>query len=76
MRRSVKTLVAGAIATAALVVSPLAAFAEDPVSESGSGVEGDVVTMNLFNMTDIHGHIEKSEYKGKVTEAGLASTAC
>ncbi|WP_052038862.1 bifunctional metallophosphatase/5'-nucleotidase [Actinomyces sp. S4-C9] len=76
MRRSAKTLVAGAIATAALVVSPLAAFAEDPVSESGGGAEGDVVTMNLFNMTDIHGHIEKSEYKGKVTEAGLASTAC
>ena len=61
MRRSVKTLVAGVIATAALVVSPLAAFAEDPVSESGGGAEGDVVTMNLFNMTDIHGHIEKAE---------------
>lgn len=127
MRRSVKTLAAGAIATAALVVSPLAAFAEDPVSESEANPvdaasseaevektnsdsapadankdvtdedsaleaeptntpesetpkpkdsEDDVVTMNLFNMTDIHGHIEKAERKGKVSEAGLASTAC
>ncbi|MGI6785179.1 MAG: 5'-nucleotidase C-terminal domain-containing protein [Gleimia sp.] len=126
MRRSVKTLAVGAAAATALIVSPLTALAENPISESEStpvdvvsseieseevaepeaedaadstseeapesapaeetdeapdaapedAPEEDIVTLNLFNMTDIHGHIEKAEYKGNVTEAGLASTAC
>lgn len=86
MRRSAKTLGVGAIASVALLLSTLTAFAEDPVSEPDSPPEDavsseidsevpeeDLVTLDLYNMTDIHGHIEASE-DGK--EAGLASTAC
>ncbi|EEH64473.1 LPXTG-motif cell wall anchor domain protein [Gleimia coleocanis DSM 15436] len=35
-----------------------------------------VVTLDLYKLTDIHGHIEKVEKKGKVTEAGLAAVQC
>ncbi|QOR45645.1 bifunctional metallophosphatase/5'-nucleotidase [Trueperella pecoris] len=38
--------------------------------------DSDLVTLDLYNLTDIHGHIEKSEYKGKVSEAGLAAMSC
>lgn len=34
------------------------------------------VKINLFHLTDIHGHIEQVTYKGKVTEAGLAAVKC
>lgn len=47
-----------------------AAVAEDAKADS------DLVTLDLYNLTDIHGHIEKSEYKGKVSEAGLAAMSC
>ncbi|MDO5747494.1 MAG: bifunctional UDP-sugar hydrolase/5'-nucleotidase [Actinomycetaceae bacterium] len=36
----------------------------------------DVVELHLYNLTDIHGHIEQVEYKGKIVEAGLESIGC
>ncbi|MDO5034007.1 MAG: 5'-nucleotidase C-terminal domain-containing protein [Actinomycetaceae bacterium] len=154
MKRSVHALAAGAIATLALVVSPLVALADTPVDENpgsttenvntelskapteetevkedsvklegdasekespkesgsakeeaksnddtskegtsggGTSEEGDskdessqsektpdIVTLDLYNMTDIHGHIEKvyDKDKKKYTEAGISAVAC
>ncbi|MDO4665347.1 MAG: 5'-nucleotidase C-terminal domain-containing protein [Actinomycetaceae bacterium] len=45
-----------------------------PATESASGIE----TIDLYNLTDIHGHIEqiKDKKTTQVKEAGLASMAC
>ncbi|WP_406717324.1 bifunctional UDP-sugar hydrolase/5'-nucleotidase [Trueperella pyogenes] len=45
-------------------------------AKEGSKDASDIVTLDLYNLTDIHGHIEKAEYKGKVTEAGLSAMSC
>ncbi|WP_341828725.1 bifunctional UDP-sugar hydrolase/5'-nucleotidase [Trueperella pyogenes] len=45
-------------------------------AKEGSKDASDIVTLDLYNLTDIHGHIEKAEYKGKITEAGLSAMSC
>ncbi|WP_216404378.1 bifunctional metallophosphatase/5'-nucleotidase [Arcanobacterium phocae] len=55
--------------------------AEEPVAKDQEKVEkaDSVVTLNLFNLTDIHGHIEPAEkYKkpGVYAESGLAAVKC
>ncbi|MDO5721774.1 MAG: bifunctional UDP-sugar hydrolase/5'-nucleotidase [Actinomycetaceae bacterium] len=41
------------------------------------GDTADEVTLDLYNLTDVHGHIEKKlDKKGKVKEAGLAAMGC
>ncbi|MGP2494577.1 bifunctional metallophosphatase/5'-nucleotidase [Schaalia turicensis] len=38
---------------------------------------GDIVMLNLYTLTDVHGHIEQVKDKsGKVTEAGLSAMSC
>lgn len=52
-----------------------------PADQGGDGSDaaaGDLVVLDLYNLTDIHGHIaQQKHYKtGKITEAGLASVKC
>ena len=51
-----------------------------PVQTSPRSAAATEVTLNLYNMTDFHGHIEQATKDGKagspVTEAGAASIAC
>ena len=61
--------VAGACALASVVGAP-AAIA-DGVTASG----GDVVTLDLYNLTDIHGHIEPV-FNRYTKEAGLSHMSC
>ncbi|MDO4606636.1 MAG: 5'-nucleotidase C-terminal domain-containing protein [Bowdeniella nasicola] len=73
-------------AVLALAVSPTAVLAEPAADDTDKDVaaqpatvDGDIVTLDLYNLTDIHGHIEKvvDERKGnKVTEAGLEAMKC
>ncbi len=50
--------------------------ATDPPAPAPTASE--IVTLNLYNLTDVHGHIEKviDKKKGKVKEAGLAAVGC
>ncbi|MFP7696656.1 bifunctional metallophosphatase/5'-nucleotidase [Trueperella sp. LYQ143] len=51
--------------------------AESVSPRSVETVNGDeVVTLDLYMLTDIHGHIEQVKSKGKVTEAGLSAMGC
>ncbi|OKL50445.1 bifunctional metallophosphatase/5'-nucleotidase [Boudabousia marimammalium] len=54
------------------------ATAEAPATAETPEATGDVVTLDLYNLTDVHGHIEQvKHYKTKkITEAGLASVGC
>ena len=69
-------------ATAVLALTVLAApsaLADTPGDASGS--DADTVELNLYNLTDFHGHIEQATGKDAagntvVTEAGAASLAC
>lgn len=36
----------------------------------------DVVTLNLYNLTDVHGHIEPYVKNGKVIQSGLEAVGC
>ncbi|MEW6872316.1 bifunctional metallophosphatase/5'-nucleotidase [Trueperella pyogenes] len=46
-------------------------------AKEGSKDASDIVTLDLYNLTDIHGHIEQMKSRdGKVTEAGLAAMSC
>lgn len=71
MRRG---LLSGA-AVFTLAVAPSAAIAA-PAGEGAPEGASSIVTLDLYNLTDVHGHIEKVEKKGKVKEAGLAAMNC
>lgn len=93
MRRA-KRLIVGSVATASLILSPTLALATTagndaaipagndaaaPTTETQAG--SDVVVLDLYNLTDIHGHIEQVTSKDKqgnvkVTEAGLSAMSC
>lgn len=57
------------------------AAVEEPVMQSRS-VDGDIVTLDLYNLTDVHGHIEQATRtdretgETRVTEAGLSAVGC
>lgn len=62
-----KRVALAAAATLSLVATPLVAM----------GANDDIVTLDLYNLTDVHGHIEQSTGKdGSVKEAGLAAVGC
>lgn len=62
-----KRAVFAATAALSLLVTPTVAM----------GDTADEVTLDLYNLTDVHGHIEKKlDKKGKVKEAGLAAMGC
>lgn len=73
-KRLFRTAAAGS-ALAGLMLMPMTAIAA-PGNNSNDSTGDDIVTINLYNLTDIHGHIEQVNKKGKVTEAGLASVGC
>ncbi|WP_143237641.1 bifunctional metallophosphatase/5'-nucleotidase [Boudabousia liubingyangii] len=54
------------------------ATTETPEPQAPAGNSEDTVTLNLYNLTDIHGHIEqvKKRKSDVVAEAGVASVAC
>ncbi|MCF2705760.1 bifunctional metallophosphatase/5'-nucleotidase [Arcanobacterium haemolyticum] len=53
----------------------VSAYASD--TDEGQAEAENITTLNLYNLTDIHGHIEQqSDKSGKVTEAGLAAIGC
>lgn len=72
----------GSVAAAALALSPMTALAVNSIdTEKAPTAESqnpDIVTLDLYNLTDIHGHIEAVKGKGKGTfkEAGLAAASC
>ena len=45
-------------------------------SEGTSSGTGGTVTLDLYNLTDVHGHIEKSSKKETVTESGISAVGC
>ncbi len=57
---------------------PAAAQGAQGAAESagGAGQAEGVVTLDLYNLTDVHGHIEQVTRKGTVTEAGLPAMNC
>ena len=56
-----------AAATLSLLATPITAM----------GAEDETVTLDLYNLTDVHGHIEQATGKdGKIKEAGLAAVGC
>lgn len=72
MKNAIKRVGVGVTATFALIATPLMAVADE-------GAQADnLVTLDLYNLTDIHGHIEQvvDSKTGKVKEAGLAAMNC
>lgn len=62
-------------ATAALATLALAAAL--PVTAApAQAAEGDTTTINLVGITDLHGHIDRVEKDGKVSEPGAVTLAC
>lgn len=74
---------AATVAACALITTPLTAFAADANgTPAPASAGGNVVTLDLYTLTDVHGHIELVEKKDKktgksrVTEAGLEKMGC
>ncbi|WIK65274.1 bifunctional metallophosphatase/5'-nucleotidase [Gleimia hominis] len=67
-----RTAAALGVSALALLSFPQAALADDTTSDGGA----DVVELDLYKLTDVHGHIDQVKKDGKVTEAGIASMGC
>ncbi|XCB28977.1 5'-nucleotidase C-terminal domain-containing protein [Arcanobacterium hippocoleae] len=87
MTISMKRLSVSTAAALSLILAPSAALAAEtstpgtaaePPTAAETNTSTDQVTIDLYNLTDIHGHIEKvtNSKTGAVTEAGLAATSC
>lgn len=65
-------------ATLTLLFTPLTTLSTWATEKQSLASTSDTtVTLDLYNLTDIHGHIEKvTNSKGEVTEAGLSAMAC
>ena len=50
--------------------APAAPSANAPAEANGT------VTLDLYNLTDVHGHIEKASKNGAVTESGVSAVGC
>lgn len=59
----------------AVALTPAVALA-DPAPDPASNTASSTVTLDLYNLTDIHGHIEQVTRKGVVQEAGLPAMNC
>ncbi|MGV9183705.1 bifunctional metallophosphatase/5'-nucleotidase [Arcanobacterium canis] len=72
---------AATTAACALIATPMTAFAADNETSAPTS-SGNVVTLDLYTLTDVHGHIElvkkddKKTGKSTVTEAGLEKMGC
>lgn len=49
--------------------------ASAPSSNAPAEANG-TVTLDLYNLTDVHGHIEKASKNGAVTESGVSAVGC
>ncbi len=57
--------------------APTAPQTDTPTEATVLRAPSTVVTLDLYNLTDIHGHIEQvKDRSGKVTEAGLPAMGC
>lgn len=75
-----RSVLAG-IAALAVAMGPTAAHAASvpsPTAATDSATpSADVVSLDLYNLTDVHGHIEqKTDDDGNIVEAGAASMKC
>ena len=64
----------GASAPSATAV-PSANAPAAPSSNAPAEANG-TVTLDLYNLTDVHGHIEKASKNGAVTESGVSAVGC
>lgn len=71
-----RTVTSGALVVGLGLLGTAVVHAED--ADTGQSSSDDVVTLNLYNLTDVHGHIEqKTDRKsGKITEAGISAVGC
>lgn len=46
------------------------------MADTPADAKDNLVTLDLYNLTDVHGHIEQVTTEGTVTEAGLAAVGC
>ncbi|MBJ2328455.1 bifunctional metallophosphatase/5'-nucleotidase [Schaalia cardiffensis] len=76
MSKTLRRTILGTGAVFALLLAPTAAHAETENNESGEKPATTVVTLDLYNLTDVHGHIEQVKKKGVVREAGLPAMNC
>ncbi|WP_216388199.1 bifunctional metallophosphatase/5'-nucleotidase [Arcanobacterium phocae] len=81
MRKHLSRPLCGAGLAVALVLAPTSAWA-DEATNTTSVDNSEVVTLDLYNLTDIHGHIEKvaktdkKTKREKVSESGIAAVQC
>ncbi|WP_194948944.1 5'-nucleotidase C-terminal domain-containing protein [Actinomyces trachealis] len=76
MSMTTRRALLGVGAAFALLLAPTAAFAEPSGKEPLQAAESSLVTLDLYNLTDVHGHIEQVAKKGVVREAGLPAMNC
>lgn len=76
MSTTTRRAMLGAGAAFALLLAPAAALAEPNADEAPQAAETSLVTLDLYNLTDVHGHIEQVAKKGVVKEAGLPAMNC
>ena len=70
-----KTLRRTAVFAAALMVtSPIASAVA--VTEEPNPTDDSIVSLDLYTLTDVHGHIERVSSNGVVTEAGGPAMSC
>lgn len=76
--RSRLTRPLGLGAAAALLLTPAVASADPADTDGTTEANDNIVELNLFNLTDVHGHIEQqTHYKtGEIIEAGGAAVGC
>lgn len=59
------------------VPKPAAPNSGAPAPSSNAPAEANgTVTLDLYNLTDVHGHIEKASKNGAVTESGVSAVGC
>lgn len=71
MRKPWTQLAIASAAAISLAFVPAAAFAD-----TQEGADASPVTLDLYNLTDVHGHIQQVAKKGTVREAGLPAMNC
>ncbi|MDU2984338.1 MAG: bifunctional metallophosphatase/5'-nucleotidase, partial [Actinomyces sp.] len=47
-----------------------------PRTSERAARQNNIVTLDLYKLTDVHGHISQASKGGNVTEAGLAAVGC
>ena len=66
----------GLASAAALTLASVPAVALAVPQDEASQNEASPITLDLYNLTDVHGHIQQVAKKGVVREAGLPAMNC